>query len=86
MVVLAGPTQVAVELAEKVQIAFSLAEFSLVRAGDTVEVSGWAYPQQPNHVMASRLTITAAKPLGVEDENAKKKPTKMPDLNSLDDF
>jgi len=84
--VVAGGTQLTVELADKVQIAFNLADFSMVSVGDTVEVNGWAYPEQPNLVMASRLTVTAAKPLGLVEDKSKKKPAKAPDLNSLDDF
>ncbi len=83
MIVLAGATPLTVNLAEKVQIGFAIADFRLVKSGDSVEVSGWAYPNQPNLVMASRVTITAAEPLGVEKEE---KPAKMPDLNSLDEF
>lgn len=86
MSVAVGGVLLRVELADKVQIAFNLADFSLVREGDTVDASGWSYPDQPNLVMASRLTITAAKPLGAEVEKSAKKPAKAPDLNSLDDF
>lgn len=84
--VVAGNVPVRVELADKVQIAFTFSDFRYARKGDTVEVSGWAYPDKANLVMASRLTITAAKPLGLEDEKPKKKKTGLPDLNSLDDF
>jgi hypothetical protein len=86
MIVVAGNVPVRVELADKVQIAFNFSDFRYARQGDTVEVSGWAYPDQANLVVASRLTITAAKPLGLEDEKPKKKKTRLPDLNSLDDF
>ena len=86
LAVTVGGRLLRVDLADKVRIAFNLADFRYARQGDTVEVSGWAYPEQANLVMANRLTITAAKPLGGEDEDSKKKPSKVPDLNSLDDF
>lgn len=86
MSVAVGGALVKVDLADKVQIAFNLADFSLVREGDSVEASGWTYPDQPNLIVANRLTITASKPLGAEDDKSKKKPSKVPDLNSLDDF
>ena len=72
MTVLAGGTLLRVELADKVQIGFNLADFRYARQGDTVEVSGWSYPEQANLVVASRLTLTAAKPLGGKDEKSKK--------------
>jgi len=86
MTVAVGGALVHVELADKVQIAFNFADFRYARQGDTVEVFGWANPEQSDLVIASRLTITAAKPLGREDEKSQKKATKVPDLNSLDDF
>jgi hypothetical protein len=86
LTVVAGGRPVHVELADKVQIAFNFSDFRYARQGDTVEVSGWAYPEQANRVVATSLTITAAKPLGSKDEESKKKTSKAPDLNSLDDF
>jgi len=85
LAVVAGGALLRVELADKVQIAFNLADFRYARQGDTVEVSGWSYPEQANLVVASRLTITAAKPLGLKNDKSKQK-SKVPDLNSLDDF
>ena len=86
LTVLAGGVSVQVALADKVQIAFNFSDFRYARKGDTVEVSGWAYPDRANYVLARTLTITAAKPLGADDEKSKKKASRAPDFNSLDDL
>ncbi len=86
LTVVAGSVHVQVELADKVQIAFSFTDFRYARKGDSVVVSGWAYPDRANYVVARSLTITAAKRLGADDEKSKKKASQVPDLNSLDDF
>lgn len=64
----AGPAVVKGELAEKVEIAVDVTGLRWLQVGDEVEFDGWAYPQRKTHVMANRLTIRPANPLGYVPE------------------
>lgn len=58
--------QMKVELAEKARISVDVADLSWARAGDKIELDGWAYPQQKQNVFAQNVTITASNPLSSE--------------------
>ena len=62
--VAAGRTRVSVQVSEKARIRVDVADLSLVRPGDKVEVNASIYPQDPRrYAYASQLTVQAAKPL-----------------------
>jgi hypothetical protein len=63
-----------VELADNCQVIVDVADISLAREGDSVEIEGWRYPNQPNQLYPQRLVIVAEKPLGVEEK--RRRPTK----------
>lgn len=69
----AGGKQLKGELEEDARISIDVADLSWVRAGDKVELQGWAYPQQKNLVHAQDITITASTPLA---SDKKRPPTK----------
>jgi len=62
--------QLKVELQEKAKISVDVADLSWARAGDKIEIEGWAYPQQKMNVFARNVTVTATNPL----VNEKKRP------------
>jgi hypothetical protein len=73
MYVAAGAT-VKAELSDNCKVDVDISDIRLAREGDSVEINeGWRYPNQPNQVYARRLTITAEKPLGVDEK--KRRPT-----------
>lgn len=59
-----------VELQEGAKISVDVADLSWAKAGDKVEIDGWAYPQQKQNVFAQEITVTASNPL----VNEKKRP------------
>ncbi len=74
--VTAGRTPVKVELAENARVSLDLADLSLVREGDKVSIDGWNYPAKKQEIYATKITVTAAEPIGKkslpdkdEDEN-----------------
>jgi hypothetical protein len=67
MYVAAGPT-VKAELSDNCQVSLDISDFSLAREGDNVEIEGWRYVNQSNQIYARRLTITADKPLGIDEK------------------
>jgi hypothetical protein len=97
MYIAAGAT-IKAEVADNCRVNFDIADFSLARAGDSVEIHGWRYPNQANQLYASRLTIIADKVLDPEEKkrrpgtkNEEKKPDeekagdKKPDDKKPDD-
>ncbi len=64
MSVAAGRTPVKVELADTAKVSVEIADLSFLREGDKVSIDGWNYPNQKQQVYATRLTVTAAQPLG----------------------
>jgi hypothetical protein len=68
MYVAAGTT-VKAELSSNCQVSVDISDISLAREGDSVEVrQGWRFANQSNQLYARSLTITAEKPLGVEEK------------------
>ena len=83
MYVAAGPT-VKAALADNCKVDVDISDIRLAREGDSVEINdGWRYPNQPNQVYARRLTITAEKPLGVDEK--KRRPTTKSDDKKSDE-
>ena len=72
MYVAAGAV-VKAELADNCQVSLDVADIRLAREGDNVEAEGWRYPNQATQMVARRVSITADKPLGVEEK--KRRPT-----------
>jgi hypothetical protein len=71
----AAGTTVKAELTNNCQVSIDVADVSLAREGDTVEIGGWRYANQANQLYARNLTITADKPLG-SDEKKRRTPAK----------
>ncbi len=63
MTVAWGGVSISAPLAEDAKVAVEVADFSLLREGDKVEVQGWYYQAFPNQAQATRLTITSPEPL-----------------------
>ena len=66
---MAGRKTVTAELAEDATIQVELADYSLARPGDKIEMKGYFYQQGKG--IASQLMITAAKPLATGEKKKK---------------
>ncbi|MFN0019811.1 MAG: hypothetical protein ACKVP0_16260 [Pirellulaceae bacterium] len=69
----ADGAQVKFNLAEDCKISVEVNELSFVAPGDKVTVQGWYIKDQPGEGAASKIEVSAAKPL---TSGVKKKPTK----------
>jgi hypothetical protein len=69
----AAGAQVKFNLAEDCKISVEVNELSYVALGDKVTVQGWYIEDQPGQGAASKIEVSAAKPL---TSGVKKKPTK----------
>lgn len=66
--VAAGGVSVKVELAENVRVSVDVNDLRFAREGDKVMIEGWFYPGDERSIVAQRLTVTAAEPLGTSDK------------------
>lgn len=60
----AGGALVRADLAADAAIAVDVTGLPWFQIADAVEVEGWVYPQRKTHVVANRITVRPAKPLG----------------------
>ncbi|MGE0760906.1 MAG: hypothetical protein AB7O38_28100 [Pirellulaceae bacterium] len=72
LVVVAGAA-VRGELADNCTVSVNIADYSLARSGDAVEIAGWHVAGQPQQVRAQQVSIVASKPLDSVDEAEKQK-------------
>lgn len=59
-------------LAEDAQVALDVSDIRLARPGDKIELEGWTYPGDVTKVVANRVTIRLAEPLGEKKKEATK--------------
>lgn len=62
--VAAGSTMVQATLAADAEIVVDVADYSLAKPGDEIEIEGWYYPQIRNRVTANRVTIQSVQVMG----------------------
>jgi hypothetical protein len=53
-----------VELTDDAQVTLDIADYRVAREGDRVDLEGWTYRGDVTKVVANRVTITLAEPLG----------------------
>jgi hypothetical protein len=91
LVVAAGRTLVKSELDEKAKISVDVADYSLGREGDSIELSGWYYLGRKDRVYATRISISSSRMLGEEvptkgTKKKEKKSSKSDVEKSLEDL
>ena len=80
--VVAGQVMLRGELKEDAEISVDIADYRHLQIGDEVVAEGWYYPQVPNQVQSTKITIKAAQPLGTApDEKLSPKPDGKPRLD-----
>jgi hypothetical protein len=78
MRVAAGPMPLVVDLPDEVRISIDVADVTLARQGDVVEVQGWSSPMAPYRVMARRVTIRSEEPLTGQPESPRRRDREQP--------
>ena len=61
-----------IALADDAQVALDVSDYRLARAGDKVELEGWTYQGDVTKVVANRVTIRLAEPLGEKKKEVAK--------------
>ena len=73
-----GKMLVQSQLDPNASISVDVADYSLAREGDTVQVSGWYYLGRRDQVFSTQLSISSKQKLGMDEEAAKKASKKKP--------
>jgi hypothetical protein len=61
------------EFADNCTVSLDVSDYSLARAGDSVDAMGWKYTNQQNQMFATRLTIVSEQPLISPDDMKKRR-------------
>ncbi len=65
-----GHRTVAAQLADDAEVVLDINDLRFIRPGDTVTVSGQPLPGQRQMIVANRISVVGAQPLGVRAEKA----------------